>query len=58
MGPCEPGQGRKSAAISSSHQVRWASHPGPTAQSQGDKLSRLGARPPAAAFAGTTPALV
>ena len=26
MGACEPGQGRKSAAISGYLQVRWASH--------------------------------
>ncbi len=29
MGTCEPGQGRKSAAISSHLFVRWASHVGP-----------------------------
>ena len=29
MGPCEPGQVGNEAAISSSFQVRWASHRGP-----------------------------
>jgi len=29
MGACEPGQGRKPAAISGHLQVRWASHRGP-----------------------------
>ena len=29
MGTCEPGQGRKSAAISSHLFVRWVSHRGP-----------------------------
>ncbi len=30
MGACEPGQGRKSAAISGNLQVRLASHPAPS----------------------------
>ena len=35
MGTCEPGQGRKSAAISSHLFVRWVSHPAPPAAGAG-----------------------
>ena len=35
MGTCEPGQGRKSAAISSHLFVRWVSHPAPLAAGAG-----------------------
>ena len=34
MGPCEPGQVGNEAAISSSFQVRWASHRGPALQTE------------------------
>ena len=46
MGACEPGQGRKSAAISGNLQVRWTSHRGPRKRVQGSAVEQLNISPP------------